>query len=92
MAQKINVSKRFTARLTNGTIIEYEPLQSPTKRDCEAIWKFLISDEERLKQNGYNDLIIGAHNFDNLLSMALGNQAFKCLVVLIEFYNERLRD
>jgi len=34
MVQKINVSKRFTARLTNGTVIEYEPLQSPTKRDC----------------------------------------------------------
>ena len=50
-----------------------------------------IRDEEKLRALGYDDLIIGEKNFGRLLSMALGNKAFKCLVVLMEFYNERLR-
>ena len=46
-----------------------------------------------MRERGYEQgLTIGPHNFDRLLTRALGNQAFKCLVVLMEFYDERLRD
>lgn len=88
----IDTRKRFKST-TEGEVIEYEPLDSPTKRDCHNIWKFIIREEEQLRARGYGDsLSIGAHNFDRLLTRALGNKAFKCVVVLMEFYNERLRD
>lgn len=73
-------------------MVEYEPIDTPTKRDCHEIWQFLIAEEEKLRERGYGEgLTIGAHNFDRLLTRALGDKAFKCLVVLMEFYDERLR-
>ena len=89
--QVVDTQKRFKS-MTDGSVIEYEPLDSPTKRDCHKIWQFVIAEEEKLRERGYGEgLIIGPHNFDRLLSRALGNQAFKCLVVLMQFYDERLR-
>ena len=55
------------------------------------MWEFVISEEQKLKEFGYHDLVIGEHNFDRLLSLALKFKAFKCLVVLMEFYNNQLR-
>ena len=74
-----------------GQLVEYGPLDSATKRDCHSIWQFVIREEDKLRAAGYEALTIGEHNFDKLLSMALINQAFKCLMVLMEFYNARLR-
>jgi len=71
--------------------LEYTPLDSATKRDCHKIWEFVIKEESRLRELGYEAITIGPHNFDQLLSMALVNKAFKCLVVLMEFYDANLR-
>ena len=62
-----------------------------TKRDVPSIWSYVIREEAKLRENGYETLTIGANNFNRLLGFALRNKAFKCLVVLMEFYNERLR-
>ena len=76
----------------DAVLIEYLPIESAAKRDCHKMWQFLIQDEQKLRERGFQDLTIGAHNFDRLLARCLGNQAFKCLVVLMEYYNEHLRN
>lgn len=77
--------------MRDGTVVKYEMIESPTRRDCHNIWRYVIQEEAKLLENGYKGITIGSHNFDRLLGIALGNKAFKCLVVLMEYYEERLR-
>lgn len=88
----INAQEKFYSKNNEGDQVEWEPLDSVTKRDSYKIWKFVIREEQKLKEFGYECLTIGAHNFNRLLSTALQNKAFKCLVVLMEFYDEKLRE
>ena len=55
------------------------------------MWQFCIRSEDKLREYGYHDLIIGPDNFDRLLSKALVCKSFKCVMVLMEFYEERLK-
>ena len=88
--QRIDVSTRL-GTMRDGTVVKYEMIESPTRRDCHNIWRYVIQEEAKLLENGYQGITIGSHNFDRLLGIALGNKAFKCLVVLMEYYEERLR-
>ena len=69
-------------------ITPYLPLYSPSRRDCFWVWEYLIAQEDELLALGYKELTIGPHNFDKLFSISLENNAFKCLLVLVKYYQQ----
>ena len=90
----VDVSRREVTMRTatfEKQVRETEPLEISTVRDHFKILKFVISDEEKLRGLGYESITVGVHNFDRLVSQALESKAFKCLAVLLEYYQNRLR-
>jgi len=82
----VPVQRPDVSLIITTTTGDFKPLDSAAKRDCYKMWQFVIREESRLREYGYDDLVIGAKNFNKLLSLALVCKAFKCIVVLMEFY------
>lgn len=68
-----------------------EPLEASFIRDHSKILKFVIEDEQKLISLGYKSITVGPHNFERLLAYAVENRAFKCTVVLVEHFQQKLR-
>ena len=84
---KIDAKKVFSS-VDKGTTTPYLPICSTTRRDCSWVWEYLIEHEEELLTMGYKELTIGSHNFQELFSLCLLNRAFKCLLVLVKYYQK----
>ena len=86
-APKLNASRVFSS-VEGEAVTGYLPIHSPTRRDCSWVWEYLIEHEEELLTRGCKELTIGPHNFHELFSLCLANSAFKCLLVLVKYYQK----
>ena len=86
-APTLDAAKVF-ASVVGEKVTAYLPVHSPCRRDCFWVWEYLIEHEEELLARGYKALTIGPHNFDGLFTLSLENNAFKCLLVLVKYYQK----
>ena len=64
------------------------PITSSCVRDMDTMWKHVIKNKDYLVEQGYEELTIGPKNFQELLHFSLKRRAFKCLMVLLEYFSK----